>query len=835
MKTIKMTIILIFIMGLCSNAAAVTEYWPVKFRATVTADERHDVIPVCYGDYFVEVNIDEVLEDNGGILTGVTSVEVCYVEELDLVVGDRVEVYGVYYPAGSVCPKQYCRRVIANMNPWYVKLLCGKGQILYVDHDATGANDGSSWFDAYQYLEEALSAANSGDEIWVAEGTYKPYIWKCLLMIPPQCFPVESRIATFQLKNCVAIYGGFAGSETSRNQRNWMVHKCILSGDIGTIGDNSDNIYHVVTGSGCDSTAVLDGFTITGGNADESSPPYYSGGGMYNNSGSPTVSNCKFINNSAKTYGGGMYGTKSAPKVTNCLFIDNSANYGGGMNNDEEEIVNMTAPVVTNCTFKGNTARVNGGGMHNYACDTIVTNCIFWENRPNQIEQRESELMIRFCCIQGGTVSTTLHNTNAKPMFTDTEGRLSVGSPCIDAGNNSAVPIGITTDLDGNPRFVDIPATPDTGLGTPPIVDMGAYEFDSGPSCSTPPAPPTSVTATAVSSSSKIILRWNKSTCATGYKIFYDEDISNPPFSPTNDGNPASGSDVGNVTQVTISGLSPGQTYCFAVKAYNAAGESDYSAQDCATVSSQIITCSYAVGDRVVLLVDNPREATNLPAGTCGTVLCTDSADPELPILVSWDGWSGGYNRDQYCDYPPPCYPNNSAYWMACDQIAPGCTQGYFNQCGVLVQGVECVLFQADTDGLYVLDNIGDFQVGDRVRVRGIVSLCMSICMQGDGCIKYTIISLCDETFCCSPPYSPGDRVRLLVSYPRGAVGLVAGKLGTVICCDYDDPELPVFVSWDGWSNGRNSDIYCDSAIWSYPADSGWWMACDEIEPLGYM
>jgi hypothetical protein len=360
---------------------------------------------------------------------------------------------------------------------------------------------------------------------------------------------------------------------------------------------------------------------------------------------------------------------------------------------------------------------------------------------------------------------------------------------------------------------------------------MGAYEFG-GTATSAPPAP-TVLTGVGGPNTGEIILTWNPSPRATGYKIFYDEDTSNPPFDPTQNGSPASGSDVGNVTQVTISGLSPGQTYCFAVKAYNAAGESDYSAQVCtirATPKSSVV-CNYSPGDRVVLLVDNPREATNLPAGTCGTVLCTDSADPELPILVSWDGWSGGYNRDQYCDYPPPCYPNNSAYWMACDQIAPGCTQGYFNQCGVLVHVGDCVFFDADGGGRYLLFDYYDFEVGDRVRVRGLlISPCLTfVCGPPNGCIDHPIVSYCDETFCCSPSYSPGDRVRLLVSYPRGAVGLVAGKLGTVICCDYDDPELPVFVSWDSWTNGRNSDIYCDSAIWSYPADSGWWMACDEI------
>jgi hypothetical protein len=447
------------------------------------------------------------------------------------------------------------------------------------------------------------------------------------------------------------------------------------------------------------------------------------------------------------------------------------------------------------------------------------------------------------------------------------------------------------------------------------------------------PLPPTGLSATQGPVPGQIILRWNRSPDATGYKIFYDDDASNPPFGPTQDGSPSSGSGVGNVTQVTISGLNGGEIYYFAVKAYNATCESDYSAQDSELVPSgpgEPVVCYYATGDRVILLVDNPREATNLPAGTCGTVLCTDSADPELPVLVSWDMWYGGYSdRDMSCDTQPPRYPNNTAYWMACDQIAPGCTEGYFDECGVVIRevdrGVGYLLFEADTGLRYHVGLYG-FQFGDRIRVRGLVSFCIIERYQVNGCIDHAIVSQCVEAQvgCCSPPYSAGDRVRLLVSNPnyavglpagtygtvlccdaddpdmpifvswdgwtegwdkdeycdippgpyppesgywvscdqiapftgprepaccdipyppgarvrsrvsspRGAAGLVTGMLGTVICCDYDDPDLPIFVSWDGWSNGRNSDSYCDTSVWSYPADSGWWMACHEIAPF---
>ena len=793
-------------------------------------------------------------------------------------------------------------------------------RIIYVDADATGANNGSSWGNAYTYLQNALRSASSGDEIRVAQGIYKPDRGTGITRGDQRVF--------FQLKNGVKLMGGYAGyGKPNPDARDINTYETVLSGEIGAVDNLADNSYHVVTGSGCDGSAMLDGFTITGGNADGSSEQNYNGGGMYNASSSPTVTNCTFSGNSAASSGGGMFNDTSNPTLTNCTFLGNGSsqdgggmdNYnsnpivrgctfirnvaeltgggmcntfsnpvvsnckfdtnvsdlqGGGMSNESSSptVTNCTFsgnsadigggienaciymstllsnPTLTNCTFKDNSAVWNGGGIYNYDYTRpTINNCILWDNRDAGGTDESAQIYnhttsttnVTYSSIQGWTGALGgVGNIVTNPRFADADGRLSAGSPCIDAGNNSAVPAGITTDLDGNPRFVDIPATPNTGLGTPPIVDMGAYEFGSGLSCITPPAPPTGVTAIEGSGAGKIILRWNPSTCATGYKIFYDEDTSNPPFSPTQDGSPASGSDVGNVTQVTISGLTSGEIYCFAVKAYNAAGESDYSSQDCATASSQIVTCSYAVGDRVILLVDNPRVGTNLPAGTCGTVLCIDSADPELPVLVSWDGWSGGYNRDQYCDYPPPHYPNNSAYWMSCDQIAPGCREGYFDKCGVLVRVGQCIFFDADGGGRYLLFDYYDFEVGDRVRVRGLlISPCLTVvCGPPNGCISHAIVSYCDgvpSSPCCSPPYSPGDRVRLLVSNPRGAVGLVAGKLGTVICCDYDDPDLPVFVSWDGWTNGRNNDQYCDSSVWTYPANSGWWMACNQIAPAG--
>jgi hypothetical protein len=205
------------------------------------------------------------------------------------------------------------------------------------------------------------------------------------------------------------------------------------------------------------------------------------GGGMYNyNSSDHVVTNCTFSNNSA-TYGGGMYNyNNSSPTVTNCTFIGNSADsQGGGVCNDTN-----SSPTISNCTFSGNSATY-GGGMYDYnSSDPVVTNCILWGNTATneaQIYNWLSTPTVSFSDVQGGWTGTG--NINADPLFVDANGpdnifgtaddnlRLLPDSPCIDTADNSAVPTGIETDLDGRDRFVD------GDCNTTVIVDMGAFEF----------------------------------------------------------------------------------------------------------------------------------------------------------------------------------------------------------------------------------------------------------------------------------------------------------------------------------------------------------------------
>ncbi|HOW19010.1 MAG TPA: hypothetical protein PLC79_08235, partial [Phycisphaerae bacterium] len=237
---------------------------------------------------------------------------------------------------------------------------------VYVKAGATGANNGTSWADAYTDLQAALTAATAGTEIWVAAGTYKP---TAETLDPGN--PEVVRGKTFQLKNGVALYGGFAGGETVRTQRNPTANTTVLSGEIGAAG-RDDNSFVVVTGSGTDATAVLDGFTITAGNAIGST--IESGAGMYNEFGNPTVANCCFTGNYAR-YGGGMRNESSNPRITNCEFTGNAASSSGGA------LANVTdsRPVLIGCTFSGNSAGY-GGAIWNYGSAPSLTNCVFGGN-----------------------------------------------------------------------------------------------------------------------------------------------------------------------------------------------------------------------------------------------------------------------------------------------------------------------------------------------------------------------------------------------------------------------------------------------------------------------
>jgi hypothetical protein len=244
----------------------------------------------------------------------------------------------------------------------------GPDGVIYVDASATGANDGSSWENAYVSLKDGISGAEAGDEIWVARGTYYPDEGA-------SCID-DDRLSNFDLLTQRSLYGGFAGFETAREQRDWAANPTVLSGDIQQDGNSTNNAYHVTYAGS--SGVVLDGFTITGGYADVEGDWNGKGGGMLmiENWGSLTLANCTFYDNYA-SYGGGIYNDWSVPVLRDCTFEANSALQGAGMYNHY-----MGDAELTGCSFAGNWASHGGGGMYNELSSPTLERCTF---RGNQV------------------------------------------------------------------------------------------------------------------------------------------------------------------------------------------------------------------------------------------------------------------------------------------------------------------------------------------------------------------------------------------------------------------------------------------------------------------
>jgi hypothetical protein len=407
------------------------------------------------------------------------------------------------------------------------------GGVRYVDASlATGANDGSSWPNAFQSadgLQSALAAAVAGDQIWVAQGSYR-------------ASATQNISISFRMKNGVELYGGFAGGETLLTQRNVATNVTILDGDL--IGHFST---HVVAAMAADATAVLDGFTVRGGRSSSSTGGSDgSGGGLFCQGGAgPTVRNCIFRNNSCTASGGAVYIESSGPAfldtrfennfatgfitsgtvipgaggavsmlsgnnnnmvLARCQFLSNSAAVGGGV------ATGGGNPTITNCVFWNNTSSANSGGTSGGGALSIgtnatirnctivgnnsitgaaggilvwnsasIANCIVYFNQGSGgamgLVNNLSGASATYSCVQGGLAGTG--NISSDPLLVNLAGgdvRLTSNSPCADAGSNALVPAGTTTDLYGNARFADDAIVADTGEGDIPIVDMGAHE-----------------------------------------------------------------------------------------------------------------------------------------------------------------------------------------------------------------------------------------------------------------------------------------------------------------------------------------------------------------------
>lgn len=354
---------------------------------------------------------------------------------------------------------------------------------------AAPIQNGNSWATAYGNLQTALAAATATVEVWVAKGIYKPTA-------------TTTRTIYFEIPTNVKVYGGFAGTESALSDRNFITNVSTLSGDIGTYNVAADNTYHVVVLSGSSTTTVLDGFTITGGNANTgiqpASPAPYTappltttletgGGIVIQNGGNPTIANCMILNNVA-VFGGGLYASNaSIPTIRACQFSGNQATFGSGLyfQDGSNGKVNNTLiagnkgmggvynsysnPIITNCTFSGNGGY--NGGIFNSASQPVIKNSILWGNAE---PFNDTQSIITYSMVQGGYPG--MGNLTADPQFvspapfglapnTSGDYHLKATSLAINRGDNEAIFL-IDKDLAGNLRGF-----------SGGRVDMGAYEF----------------------------------------------------------------------------------------------------------------------------------------------------------------------------------------------------------------------------------------------------------------------------------------------------------------------------------------------------------------------
>lgn len=404
-----------------------------------------------------------------------------------------------------------------------------EGPDIYVRWNAGGANNGTSWSNAYTSFQDALDNANAGDEIWVAKGTYKP-----TKDHTGNTSPTDPRDKNFHLSKDLKIYGGFNGFETLFSQRDPKVHETFLSGDFigndvvnGTgstldIANNIENAYHVLILANLTSASVIDGFTIKGGNADGTTtgPNYitYSarifwrfegggvnqsniaarfsnitisgnwghlGAGMYNESSSPKIINATFKLNSTRINGGGIYiSNVSSPSVINSIFSGNRAGQSGGAINNSE-----SSSTIVNSTFIGNSSSASGSAIINWNNTTTpltISNSIFWKNeRANGYSNPFDDInpvnnaltVVSHCMTQSFNSGTNLV-VGQNPYFRDEANddfRLTPCSPAINTGSNTLwIATGLSADYAGNTR-------PFRGT-----VDMGALECQFSPFLNTP-------------------------------------------------------------------------------------------------------------------------------------------------------------------------------------------------------------------------------------------------------------------------------------------------------------------------------------------------------------
>ena len=413
---------------------------------------------------------------------------------------------------------------------------------IFVNASATGANDGSSWTDAYTDLQTALANDTNGDNIWIAAGTYTPG---------------TTTSSLFNLNvTGVSLYGGFNGTESILAQRDPAVNQTILSGDLNgndtgvdfTGANRSENAARVLVVNS--PSCLIDGLTISGGHAVGTNGSPEEGAALFINNSNFTVRNCTIVDNVVSRAGViRAFGQAGDLSIENTIISNNLGEFatvlysrvpGGTINlkmvnclitNNIKRNVTTNTPALmwfrqdvngtinatlTNCTVADNTSetaantllisgtRTGGSNMR-----LVVNNSIFKDNisisggsstMMNSIGNGTSQSSATLYAVRNSidesafsnivnNGSTRINNNNlsSDPLFSSSgDYTLSSSSPAIDAGDNALIPTGITSDLDGNSRIagnaVDMGAYESAGQAAPVYVDINATGTNDGTS-----------------------------------------------------------------------------------------------------------------------------------------------------------------------------------------------------------------------------------------------------------------------------------------------------------------------------------------------------------------
>ena len=306
-------------------------------------------------------------------------------------------------------------------------------QNLYVDINATGPNNGIDWDSAYVDLQDALSNATAGDTVFVAQGVYVPT-------------STTNRDTSFNIPDSVVVLGGYDASDGTRDI---AAHTTILSGDIGNIGDSTDNSYHVVYTYNVSEATVVDGFTISSGNAAGGSVDNFGGGWYIHGSGSgntsdPKITMCTFSGNNAVFNGGAMYITSGNPIITDCIFSGNKGLSGGAIFNNFYSNSDYTG-----CEFTGNVCTYDGGAIFvNSNSDPSFTSCTFSNNTADEggaIYNSNSDPTITDCTFSGNTPNYggAIYNINSNPDITNSTFTNNVvnnnGGAMVNSNSNATI------------------------------------------------------------------------------------------------------------------------------------------------------------------------------------------------------------------------------------------------------------------------------------------------------------------------------------------------------------------------------------------------------------